>query len=146
MSGYQAIESCDTLLVLGTDFPYRAFYPTHAKVIQVDLRGEQIGHRTAVDLGLVGSVQDTLRALLPLLQAKSDGGHLKEAQDNYTKTRKGLDDLASGKAGERPIHPQYVSAMLSRLAAEDAIFTADAGTPTVWIREATISCRCAGLI
>jgi pyruvate dehydrogenase (quinone) len=132
-SGYHAIERCDALLMLGTDFPYQAFYPTRAKVIQVDLRGEQIGRRTAVDLGLVGSVQDTLQALLPLLQTKSDASHLEEAQDDYKKTRKGLDDLASGKAGQRPIHPQYVSAIVNRLAAEDAIFTADVGTPTVWI-------------
>ncbi len=98
----------------------------------MDLRGEQIGRRTAVDLGLCGSVQDTLQALLPLLQTKSDGTHLEEAQDDYKKTRKGLDDLASGIAGERPIHPQYVIAVVKRLAAEDAIFTADVGDPTVW--------------
>jgi pyruvate dehydrogenase (quinone) len=132
-SGYRAIERCDALLMLGTDFPYQAFYPARAKVIQVDVRGEQIGRRAAVDLGLVGSVQDTLRELLPLLQSKSDGGHLDEAQDDYKKTRKGLDDLASGKPGKGPLHPQYVSAMVNRLAADDAIFTADVGTPTVWI-------------
>ena len=131
-SGYYAVEHCDLLLMLGTDFPYQQFYPSKAKVIQVDLRGEQIGRRTAVDLGLVGSVQDTLRGLLPLLQQKANGTHLEEAQAHYKKTRKALDDLANGEPGKAPIHPQYLTAVLDRLAAEDTIFTCDVGTPTVW--------------
>ncbi|WP_433984403.1 thiamine pyrophosphate-binding protein [Tunturiibacter empetritectus] len=64
-SGYHAMEDCDVLLMLGTDFPYPQFFPSHAKIIQVDLRGNQIGRRTKVDLGLVGSIKDTLSALLP---------------------------------------------------------------------------------
>jgi pyruvate dehydrogenase (quinone) len=131
-SGYYAMEQCDLLLMLGTDFPYQQFYPGKAKIIQVDLRGEQIGRRTAVDLGLVGSVQDTLRELLPLLQQKADGAPLEEAQAHYKKAREGLDHLATGKPGKTPIHPQYVTAVLDRLASEDAIFTCDVGTPTVW--------------
>jgi pyruvate dehydrogenase (quinone) len=131
-SGYHAIEQCNLLLLLGTDFPYTQFYSTHARVIQVDLRGEQIGRRTAVDLGLVGSVQDTLRGLLPLLQKKTDSTHLADAQAHYKKARKALDDLANGEPGKKPIHPQYVTSVLSRLAADDAIFTCDVGTPVVW--------------
>jgi pyruvate dehydrogenase (quinone) len=98
----------------------------------VDLRGEQIGRRTAVDLSLVGSVQDTLRGLLPLLQAKTDSSHLEDAQAHYKKARKGLDELANGEPGKMPIHPQYLTAVLNRLASEDAVFTCDVGTPTVW--------------
>jgi len=131
-SGYHGMERCDLLLMLGTDFPYPQFYPPHAKVIQVDLRGEQIGRRTPVDLGLVGSVKDTLRELLPLLWQKTDGSHLEEAQSDYKKARKGLDDLANGEPGKLPIHPQHVTKVVDRLAAEDAIFTCDVGTPTVW--------------
>jgi pyruvate dehydrogenase (quinone) len=131
-SGYHAMEHCDQLLMLGTDFPYQQFYPAHAKVIQVDSRGEQIGRRTAVDLGLVGTVQDTLRALLPLLQQKTDSAHLADAQAHYKKARKGLDELATGEPGQKRIHPQHVTAVLDRLASEDAIFTCDVGTPTVW--------------
>ena len=131
-SGYYAMEHCDQLLMLGTDFPYQQFYPAHAKVIQVDSRGEQIGRRTAVDLGLVGTVQDTLRALLPLLQQKTDSAHLRDAQTHYKKARKGLDELANGEPGKKQIHPQHVTAVLDRLASEDAIFTCDVGTPTVW--------------
>jgi len=131
-SGYYGMEHCDLLLMLGTDFPYQPFYPSHAKVIQVDLRGEQIGRRTPVDLGLVGSVLDTLRALLPMLRQKTDGSHLEDAQAHYRKARKGLDDLASDDSAALPIHPQHLSAVLDRLASEDAIFTCDVGTPTVW--------------
>jgi len=131
-SGHYAMEHCDVLLMLGTDFPYQQFYPAHAKVIQVDSRGEQIGRRTAVDLGLVGTVQDTLRALLPLLQDKADGTHLEEAQAHYKKARKGLDDLAGGEPGKTPMHPQHLSAVVNKIASDDAIFTCDVGTPTVW--------------
>ena len=74
MSGCHAMEQCDTLLMLGTDFPYRAYYPEDATVIQVDVRGEQIGRRTAVDVPLVGTVKDTLEALLPKLRAVTDAG------------------------------------------------------------------------
>ncbi len=78
-SGYHAMESCDVLLMLGTDFPYTQFYPKKAKIIQVDLRGDQLGRRTHLALGLVGSIKETLTALLPLLQPKSDHKHLKRA-------------------------------------------------------------------
>jgi pyruvate dehydrogenase (quinone) len=131
-SGHYAMEHCDLLLMIGTDFPYTQFYPNHAKVIQIDLRGEQIGRRTTVDLGLVGSARDTVRGILTLLKKKTDGAHLEEAQAHYRRARKGLDDLADGKPGETPIHPQYLTAVLDRLASEDAIFTCDVGTPTVW--------------
>jgi len=131
-SGNYAIERSDLLLMLGTDFPYQQFYPKAAKVIQVDLRGEQIGRRTAVDLGLVGTVRDTLRALLPLLTQKPDGAHLKSAQSQYKSAREGLDELATGAPGDKTIHPQYLTAILDCVAAEDAVFTCDVGTPTVW--------------
>jgi pyruvate dehydrogenase (quinone) len=131
-SGYRGMERCDLLLMLGTDFPYQQFYPAKARVIQVDLRGEQIGRRTAVDLGLVGSVQDTLRALLPLLKQKKDSTHLQDAQAHYKTARKKLDDLAVGEAGKTPIHPQYLTKLVDQIASEDAIFTCDVGTPTVW--------------
>jgi len=131
-SGYYAMEHCDLLLMLGTDFPYQQFFPAKAKVIQVDLRGEQIGRRTAVDLGLVGTVRDTLRGLLPLLEQQANGAHLEDAQVRYKEARKSLDKLASDEPDARPMHPQHVTAVLDRLASEDAIFTCDVGTPTVW--------------
>jgi pyruvate dehydrogenase (quinone) len=131
-SGYKAIKSCDTLLMLGTDFPYRQFYPTNAKIAQVDLRPENLGHRTPLDLAITGDVRATIKGLLPLLKEKTDDSHLYNALDDYREARKGLDDLATGVAGRKPLHPQYVTRLLSEQASDDAVFTFDVGTPTVW--------------
>jgi pyruvate dehydrogenase (quinone) len=131
-SGYLAMMNCEVLVMLGTDFPYQNFFPEHATVVQIDLRGEQIGRRTKVDFGFIGDTKTTLRALLPKLQEKENEVHLKESLEHYRKARKGLDDLATGNSGKKPIHPQYVARVVDQLAAEDAIFTCDVGTPTIW--------------
>jgi pyruvate dehydrogenase (quinone) len=130
-SGYRAMESCDTLLMLGTDFPYRQFYPAKARIAQIDIRGENIGRRVPVDLGLVGDVGATLDALLPLLTPKTDRAHLDDCTAHYKEARKGLDELATGRKGG-VLHPQHIARVLSELAADDAIFTCDVGLPTVW--------------
>lgn len=133
-SGYFAMLDCDALLVLGSDLPYRQFYPqgSGVRIAQVDLRAEQIGRRTAVDIGVVGDVRATLQALLPLLKEKSDDSHLAQAQRHYAKARRDLDDLATVKAGSRLIHPQQIARAISDRAAADAVFTCDVGLPTVW--------------
>jgi len=133
-SGYYAMRDCDVLLMLGTDFPYRQFYPEGGgvRIAQVDLRAENIGRRVAVDLGVVGDVRATLAALLPLLKPKRDGSHLAQAQQHYARSRKELDDLAKGTPGKRLIHPQQIAKTISDLAAEDAVFTCDVGLPTAW--------------
>ncbi|HJR49260.1 MAG TPA: ubiquinone-dependent pyruvate dehydrogenase [Nitrososphaeraceae archaeon] len=132
-SGYHAMMDSDLLLMLGTDFPYQQFYPPHAYIIQVDIRGEQIGRRTKVDLGLVGDVRETLVAVKPLLNQKGDDkGHLRASLDHYEKSRKDLDSYAVGELGRTPIHPQYVAKIINDVAAHDAIFTCDVGTPTLW--------------
>src|SRR6202521_3865540 len=131
-SGYRAMMDCDTLLMLGTDFPYQQFYPEKATIIQVDIRGEQIGRRTKVDLGVVGDVKTTLRALLPNLTEKTDDQPLPASIQHYKKARAVLDDLAVGETGEKSVHPQYVAKIINELAAKDAIFTCDVGTPTIW--------------
>src|SRR5580698_1476124 len=121
--------NCDTLLMLGTDFPYRQFLPQDATVVQIDVRGEQLGRRSKVDFGFVGDTKSTLGALLPRLKQNQNETHLKESVDHYRKTRQGLDKLASGDSGRTPIHPQYVASIIDRLAADDAVFTFDVGTP-----------------
>ena len=131
-SGYRAMEHCDTLLMLGTDFPYRQFYPEDVPVVQVDVRGEQIGKRVPVDVALVGTVKDTAAALLPLLKPRSDREFADKMTGHYREVRSRLDRLAAGKPSDAPMHPQYVGAAIDRLAAPDAVFTADVGTPTVW--------------
>src|ERR1700736_3225548 len=96
------------------------------------MRGEQIGRRTKVDLGLVGDVKITLAALSPKLLAKNDEAHLSHSLEHYRKARKSLDDMATGEPGRKPIHPQFVASVLNELASTDAIFSCDVGTPTVW--------------
>jgi pyruvate dehydrogenase (quinone) len=131
-SGYHALMDADALLLLGTDFPYQQFLPQEARTVQIDLRGEHIGRRARVEVGLVGDVAATLQALLPLLNHKRDRDHLATAQENYREARKDLDELATGEAGDTSMHPQYVARLLNEQAAEDAIFTCDVGTPTIW--------------
>jgi pyruvate dehydrogenase (quinone) len=131
-SGFHAMMECETLLMLGTDFPYTQFYPEKATVIQVDRRGENLGRRTRLDLGLIGDVKETLNAVLDKIETKPDDGHLKKFVAHYQDVRKGLDDLAVGNPGRKPIHPQYVAKMIDEVASEDAIFSCDVGTPTIW--------------
>lgn len=131
-SGYRAMESCEALLMLGTDFPYQQFYPENAKIIQVDIRGEQLGRRARIDLGLVGTVKDTAASLLPLIERKTKRTHLQASLKHYAKSRAKLDDLASPAKDGQPIHPQYVGRLVDELAAPDAVFTCDVGSPTVW--------------
>jgi pyruvate dehydrogenase (quinone) len=131
-SGYRAMEHCDALLMLGTDFPYRPFYPEGVPVIQVDMRGEQIGRRVPVDVPLVGTVKDTIDALLPLITAKTGSAHLDRMTAHYRRARARLDHLAKDRAKGSPLHPQLVAATIDRLAADDAVFTADVGTPCIW--------------
>jgi pyruvate dehydrogenase (quinone) len=131
-SGYHAMMACDLLLMLGTDFPYRNFYPEKAKVVQVDLRGEQLGRRARVNLGLVGDVKSTLQAVLPRVAQKPSDDHLDAALEHYKKARKRLDELAGDDSKGGRVHPQYVARVLNEVCAPDAIFTCDVGTPTIW--------------
>ncbi|MGV9768106.1 ubiquinone-dependent pyruvate dehydrogenase [Microbacterium sp. NPDC003461] len=131
-SGYRAMDASDAVLMLGTDFPYPQFYPDHAKTIQVDIRGSQLGRRHPLDLGLVGDVGATAAALVPRLAEGRDRSHLDDARDHYLRTRAKLDELAVPRRGSEPIHPQYLTRLIDEAAADDAVFTADVGSPTVW--------------
>jgi pyruvate dehydrogenase (quinone) len=131
-SGYFAMEACDTLLLLGTNFPYRQFYPEKARIAQIDVRPENLGRKSRIDLGLVGDVAATIDALLPLLDDKASTSFLDRACEHYARTRQALDELATVTAGKPPVHPQHVARVVSEFAADDAIFTCDVGQPTVW--------------
>jgi pyruvate dehydrogenase (quinone) len=131
-SGYHAMMNCDLLLMIGTDFPYQQFFPKDARVVQIDIRGEQLGRRTKVDYGYVGDAHTTLRALLPKLKQNDYAVHLKESVEHYKKARKELDGLTTPSGNGSLIHPQYAVKVLNELAAEDAIFSCDVGTPTIW--------------
>jgi pyruvate dehydrogenase (quinone) len=133
-SGHYAMIDCDVLLMLGTDFPYRQFYPrgSSVRIAQVDLRADAIGRRAPVDLAVIGDVRATVDALLPRLKAKRDTGHLDRARQHYRKARKGLDELAHARSDKPLIHPQQIAKAINDLAANDAVFTCDVGLPTVW--------------
>ena len=131
-SGYHAMLSCDTLVILGSSFPYRNFYPQDARIIQIDLDPTQLGRRTPVALGLVGGIKETLQTLLPRLKPHTDRRFLDKALKHYAKAREELDELATPTPADRPIHPQYLTRMVDEMADQDAIFTVDVGSPTLW--------------
>ena len=132
-SGYHAMMDCDLLLMLGTDFPYRQFYPEDATIIQLDIDPSRLGRRTNITLGLCGDVKSTVQQILPRLTTEHDSGHLRKSADRYAKVREELDEMAvKGRTGRKGMHPQYLAKVVSDAAAEDAIFTCDVGTPTVW--------------
>ena len=131
-SGYHTLMSADAVLMLGTGFPYRAFYPKEATMIQVDRDPTALGRHTTLSLGMAADVRETLSALLPKLAERSDATFLNRALDHYHKARAGLDELAQPAPASKPVHPQHLMRLVSELAAEDAVFTADVGTPTVW--------------
>jgi pyruvate dehydrogenase (quinone) len=131
-SGYYAMLGCDLLLMLGTDFPYRQFFPTEAKIVQIDIRAEKLGNRVPLTMGLTGDTKTTISALLPRLNNKTERVFLDKAVRHYQAARADLDELAVGHAGHKPIHPQYLTKLLSDAATDDAVFTCDVGTPTVW--------------
>ena len=131
-SGYHTLMSADAVLMLGTSFPYRAFYPKEATMIQVDRDPTALGRHTTLSLGIAADVRETLSALLPKLAERSDTTFLDHALAHYHKARSGLDELAQPAGAGKPLHPQHLMRLVSELAAEDAVFTADVGTPTVW--------------
>jgi pyruvate dehydrogenase (quinone) len=131
-SGYKAMKHCDSLLILGADFPYRQFFPDDADIVQVDARPEALGNRCPLYLGLVGEIKPTLDALLPQVIDKPDGTHLEECLADYARARRDLDSLAELDPATNHVHPQAVSRIVSEVAAEDAIFTCDVGTPIAW--------------
>jgi pyruvate dehydrogenase (quinone) len=130
-SGYHAMLACDTLLMLGTDFPYRQFYPHKARIAQVDIRGESLGKRCRLELGVIGDVKETLRLLDPQLKQSTDSSHLTTAVAHYKSARAELDSVTEGSR-HKPIHPQLLAKVVSDAASDDAVFTADVGEPTVW--------------
>ncbi len=131
-SGYHAILNCDTLLLLGTDFAWAQFYPRHATIIQVDIDPTHIGRRHPVDLGVVGNIKDTLEALLPRLEQRNDSAFRDTYVERHAKALKAQAERAvPGHNGQ--ISGQYLTSIIDRLAADDALFAGDDGTPVVWM-------------
>jgi pyruvate dehydrogenase (quinone) len=131
--GVEAVGNCETLLLLGTDYPYRQFLPDNAKIIQIDIAAERIGRRCDLAIGAVGHIRPTIEALLPLIEKKTDSSHLKKVQkkrESYEKTMIKKGDVSGRKS---PIRPQAVARAICRHATDSAVFTADTGEPPVWM-------------
>ncbi|MCQ9162559.1 MULTISPECIES: thiamine pyrophosphate-dependent enzyme [unclassified Arthrobacter] len=142
-----ALDSCDVLLMVGTDFPYREWLPEGKVVVQLDVRGENIGARINVDHGVVGDAALALDLLLPLLRDGRDGGHLAGARRKYVDwtaeqarlAAPGYEATLTGRlraAVDNPqerIRPEAVAAAVNAHADQDAIFTSDTGMSTVWL-------------
>ena len=131
-SGYQAMLDCDVLLMLGTDFPYRNFYPQSAKVVQIDREPSALGKRVNLDLGIVADVKEFAITITAQIGPGRASGFLDKARKHYVQARASLDDLATPRVAGKPLHPQYISKIVNAVAADDAIFTADVGTPVIW--------------
>ena len=131
-AAYEAMHECDLLLLLGTDFPYSKFLPTKPKIAQVDVRVENLGRRSKLDLGLWGDVGETIRALLPMVEAKTDRAFLDAMLGKTKEARRRLNVYVDHAGKRTPMHPEPVAAALSEIAAHDAIFTADTGMCNVW--------------
>jgi pyruvate dehydrogenase (quinone) len=131
-SGHYSLEKADLVLLLGTDFPYTAWYPNKAKIVQIDLRAEHLGRRCKLELGLMGDAKATLEAILPLVKQKKSDKHLKACLEKSRETEKSLGRRAEGSKNTRPLAPEYVTSVLNEVADTDAIFTVDTGMPAVW--------------
>src|SRR3954449_10043413 len=131
-ASYEMIEGCDTLLMVGTSFPYSEWLPKEgqAKCVQIDIDGRRIGMRYPVDAPLVGDARETLRALLPLLEPKHDREWRDRIEEQVAEWWRVVEDLAMLDAD--PLNPQRVIWELSRRLPDDAILTADSGSTTNW--------------
>jgi pyruvate dehydrogenase (quinone) len=131
---YKAIHDADLLLLLGTDFPFSEFLPgDDVKKVQVDHNAKHIGRRTPVDVGLVGDVKATLAAVLPKVSARDERRFL----DKYLGETRSFDEIVNHYVDKgpdiKPIRPEFLTATLNELAADDAMFFADTGTPCIWL-------------
>jgi len=131
-SAYRAMHECELLLLLGTDFPYTPFMPVKNKIVQIDIKPENLGRRAKLELGLCGDVKDTLQALIPLIELKKDGDFLALQLEFHKEVKKNLQNYVEDTGKPNAIHPEYVASVINELAAKDAIFTVDTGMCCVW--------------
>src|ERR1700743_2906340 len=131
-AAFHSMHESDLLIMLGTDFPYTAFMPTTCKIVQIDIKAERIGRRAKVDMGLCGSVKDTLTALLPLVQQKNDDSFLKAQLKIYADVKEKMQTYVDDHGKKNSINPEFVASAIDKIAAADAIFTVDTGMSCVW--------------
>ena len=131
-SAYHSMHEADVVLLLGTDFPYTAFMPADKKIIQIDIKPERLGRRAKLELGLCGTIKDTVEALLPLLTTKDDDTFLMAQLALYEKVKDNLNIYVKDTGSKDRISPEFVAHTINKLATNDAIFTVDTGMCCVW--------------
>ena len=131
-SAYHSMHECELLLLLGTDFPYTPFMPAKNKIVQIDIKPENLGRRAKLDLGLCGNVKDTLQVLMPMIEAKEDDAFLAHQLKFYKEVKKKLHSYVEDPGKPDAIHPEFVASVINDLANKDAIFTVDTGMCCVW--------------
>ena len=131
-SAYHSMHECELLVLLGTDFPYTPFMPVQNKIIQIDIKPENLGRRAKLDLGLCGDIKDSLQALLPLVEMKEDATFLDLQLKFYKEVKENLLIYVKDPGKPNAIHPEFVVSIINELAAKDAIFTVDTGMCCVW--------------
>lgn len=131
-AGLEAMTDCDLLICFGSDFAYTQFYPENAKIVQIDIDPTHLGRRTPIHLGLQGDVGDTIDALLPSLKPRSERKFLDNMLERWQADQKAYSERAN-EPDNKLIHPQFLTQTLNKLADNDAAFTADGGTPMVWM-------------
>jgi pyruvate dehydrogenase (quinone) len=130
---HRAMHEAELLLLLGTDFPFSEFLPDQPVTkVQIDREPKHLGRRTAIDLGLIGNVKDTIAALMPLIAEKTATNHLDRAMSLTNQWNGSLADYVKRGPSLKPIRPEYLVATLDRLADDDAFFGVDTGTPCIW--------------
>lgn len=129
--GFDMVEHCDTLLLLGTDFAYTQFYPDKATIIQVDEDGTHLGRRHPVNMGLIGDVKSTAAALLKYVDEKTDTAFLDQCLKTKAEAEKA--EAKETSVSKSIIHPQYLVSLINQYADDDALVTGDCGSPMVWL-------------
>lgn len=130
-AGYEAVKNCDTLLLLGCSFAWTEFYPENANIIQIDHDATQLGLRHPINLGLVGDIKTTLQTVLPKIQPRSDSSFLEHHTALFTKIMDKYEAHATPD-DKHPIHPQQLIELIDKHADDNALITADVGTPMLW--------------
>lgn len=130
-AGYDAIKNCDTLLLLGCSFAWSEYYPEKANIIQIDHEATQLGLRHPINLGLVGDVKTTLQTILPKIQTRNDSSFLEHHTALFAKIMDKFETYATPD-DKHPIHPQQLIELIDKYASDDALITADVGTPMLW--------------
>lgn len=131
-SAYHSMHDCELLLLLGTDFPYTPFMPVKNKIVQIDIKPENLGRRANLEMGLCGDVKDTLQAMIPMIKINSDSAFLTQQLEFHNEVKKKLMIYVNDNGKPNAIHPEFVVSVINELAAKDAIFTVDTGMCCVW--------------